>query len=139
MKNVTKILMTLGLVLILGLYFNSSELNAQDYGKKVYRGFVDLNNDGINDNALDFDGDGIPNCMDPDCARLQNRTQNQYGFMYRYNYKNNFSHANSFGYGPGNGMGNNGIGPKDGTGYGPGSGTGICDGTGPKGKRGGRR
>jgi hypothetical protein len=45
-------------------------------------------------------------------------------------------------YGPGNSTGNSGIGPKDGTGYGTqsgtGSGTGNCDGTGPKGKRGGR-
>ncbi len=42
-------------------------------------------------------------------------------------------------YGPGNGTGNNGVGPKDGTGYGSGNGTGTCDGTGPKGNRGGRK
>ncbi|TCD47334.1 hypothetical protein [Chlorobium sp. N1] len=29
-------------------------------------GFVDLNGDGINDNALDADGDGVPNGQDAD-------------------------------------------------------------------------
>jgi hypothetical protein len=29
-------------------------------------GFIDLNNDGINDNAPDSDNDGIPNCIDSD-------------------------------------------------------------------------
>jgi hypothetical protein len=45
------------------------------------------------------------------------------------------------GKGPGNGTGNQGVGPKDGTGYGAGTGngTGTCDGTGPKGNRGGRK
>jgi type II secretory pathway pseudopilin PulG len=45
------------------------------------------------------------------------------------------------GKGPGNGTGNQGVGPKDGTGYGAGTGNGIgtCDGTGPKGNRGGRK
>lgn len=28
--------------------------------------FVDKNGDGYNDNAPDADGDGIPNCLDPD-------------------------------------------------------------------------
>lgn len=28
--------------------------------------FVDKNGDGYNDNAPDTDGDGIPNCLDPD-------------------------------------------------------------------------
>ncbi len=49
------------------------------------------------------------------------------------------------GHGPGNGTGNMGVGPKDGTGYGAkangvtGNGTGVCDGTGPKGYRGGKK
>jgi hypothetical protein len=30
------------------------------------RFFVDKNGDGYNDNAPDHDGDGIPNCIDPD-------------------------------------------------------------------------
>ncbi len=135
MKNVVKILMTSGIVLILGLYLNSSELNAQSNVNKTGKGFIDLNNDGINDNAIDSDGDGIPNCVDPDFVRAQRRSANQYSFWYRHNYKFNTAHGN--GYGPGNGSGHSGIGPRNGTGFGPGSGT--CDGTGPKGRRGGRR
>lgn len=33
--------------------------------------FVDENGDGVNDLARDADGDGIPNCQDPDWARPQ--------------------------------------------------------------------
>lgn len=33
------------------------------------RFFVDKNGDGYNDNAPDDDGDGIPNCLDPDYKR----------------------------------------------------------------------
>ncbi len=138
MKNIAKILMTSAIVLILGLYLNSSELYAQKIDKKPGKGFIDLNNDGINDNAIDSDGDGIPNCIDPDVVRQQNRNGSQYSFWYRYNYKQGFKHG--YGYGPGDGTGNSGVGPRDGTGFGPGQGTGTCDGTGPKGKqRGGRR
>jgi len=137
MKNVVKILMASGMVLILGLYLNSSELNAQNNLNKPGKGFIDLNNDGINDNAIDSDGDGIPNCIDPDFVGVQRRSSNQYSFWYRHNYKFNAAHGN--GYGPGNGSGHSGIGPRNGTGFGSGSGSGACDGTGPKGRRGGRR
>jgi hypothetical protein len=140
MKNVVKILMTSGMVLILGLYLNSSELNAQNKVNKTGKGYIDLNNDGINDNAIDSDGDGVPNCVDPDFVRAQKRSSNHYSFWYRYNYKYNQARGNGNGFGPGDGTGHSGIGPRDGTGYGPGAGTGVCDGTGPKGKqRGGRR
>jgi hypothetical protein len=140
MKNIVKILMTSGMILILGLYLNSSELNAQNKQTKTGKGYIDLNNDGINDNAIDSDGDGVPNCVDPDFVRAQKRSANHYSFWYRYNYKYNNAHANGNGFGPGDGTGHSGIGPRDGTGYGPGAGTGVCDGTGPKGKqRGGRR
>lgn len=37
-------------------------------------GFVDLNGDGINDNAPDADGDGIPNGQDPDYIAPQDGT-----------------------------------------------------------------
>ena len=137
MKNIMKILMTSGMVLIFGLYLNSSELNAQNTVKKTGKGFIDLNNDGINDRALDFDGDGVPNCIDTYFVKAQTRSGNQNSFTYRHNFKNSYKNGN--GYGPGNGTGHSGIGPHDGTGYGPGSGTGLCDGSGPKGKRGGRR
>ncbi len=105
-------------------------------GNNGTKGFIDLNGDGINDNAIDSDGDGIPNGQDPDFVRPQDGTGRKM--------MNGKINQNKFGgnkYGPGNGTGNSGIGPKDGTGYGTkyGAGTGNCDGTGPKGKRGGRR
>lgn len=36
--------------------------------------FIDENGDGINDAAKDADGDGIPNCQDPDWVRPQDGT-----------------------------------------------------------------
>ncbi len=42
-------------------------------------GFVDLNGDGINDNAPDADGDGIPNGQDPDYVRAQDGTGSRNG------------------------------------------------------------
>ena len=112
----------------------------EDYtGSKVRKngkGFVDLNGDGINDNAFDSDGDGIPNGKDPDFVKPEDGTgqKNMKG-------KNNQNKSGGNKYGPGNGTGNNGVGPKDGTGNGSGNGTGTgtCDGTGPKGNRGGRK
>jgi hypothetical protein len=38
-------------------------------GRQATRAFVDMNGDGFADNAPDFDGDGIPNGMDPDYVR----------------------------------------------------------------------
>ncbi|NWF88730.1 MAG: hypothetical protein HXY50_04620 [Ignavibacteriaceae bacterium] len=132
---------------VLFVAFYASSLLAQEEPNKVknqYKtqlngikhgaGFVDLNGDGFNDNAPDIDGDGIPNGQDPDYVRSQNGTGQKK--MYGRNLQTTFG-GNK--YGPGNGKGNSGIGPKDGTGNGSGNGTGSCDGTGPKGNRGGRR
>jgi hypothetical protein len=73
-------------------------------------------------NFVDADGDGV--C---DNAGTKAGMQNKHGK----------------GKGPGDGTGNKGVGPKDGTGYGAGkgtgTGTGTCDGTGPKGYRGGKK
>lgn len=33
--------------------------------------FVDKDGDGYNDNAPDHDGDGVPNCLDPDWRKLK--------------------------------------------------------------------
>lgn len=100
------------------------------------KGFIDLDGDGFNDNAYDDDGDGIPNGQDPDFVRPQDGSGKK--FMSGNKSQNKFG-GNK--YGPGNGTGNQGIGPKDGSGNGPGTGTGSgdCDGTGPKGNRGGRK
>jgi hypothetical protein len=106
-------------------------------GNNGSKGFVDLNGDGLNDNAFDSDGDGIPNGKDPDFVKPQDGTgqKNMKG-------KNTQSKFGGNKYGSSNGTGT-GIGPKDGTGNGSGSGsgtgTGNCDGTGPKGNRGGRK
>jgi hypothetical protein len=73
-------------------------------------------------NFVDADGDGI--C---DNFKANSGTQGKRGM----------------GKGQGNGMGKKGVGSKDGTGYGAGkgtgTGTGVCDGTGPKGYRGGKQ
>jgi len=73
-------------------------------------------------NFIDADGDGV--C---DNFAAKSAVQGKHGK----------------GKGPGNGTGNQGVGPKDGTGYGAGkgtgTGTGTCDGTGPKGYRGGSK
>ncbi|NWF49623.1 MAG: hypothetical protein HXY49_03690 [Ignavibacteriaceae bacterium] len=106
----------------------------EDYaGTKIRnngRGFVDLNGDGLNDNAFDSDGDGIPNGKDSDFIKPEDGTGRK-----NMNGKNNHNNSGEKKYGPGNGNGNNSLGPK----YGNGTGTGTCDGTGPKGNRGGRR
>jgi hypothetical protein len=101
---------------------------------KITKGFEDLNGDGINDNAVDSDGDGIPNGKDPDYKKPLDGSGNKY-----MNGNGNQKRTGKGGFGPGDGTGT-GVGPKDGTGFGSGSGTGTgqCDGTGPKG-RGGKK
>lgn len=44
------------------------------------KNFVDLNGDGINDNAPDHDGDGIPNGLDPDWVK---NAQDGTGYQHR--------------------------------------------------------
>ncbi len=46
---------------------------------KSRNAFVDANGDGINDNALDADGDGVPNGQDPDYVKPQDGTGQQRG------------------------------------------------------------
>ncbi len=139
MNSIAKFFLVFTAAFLLGIFFTSSEtFGQQGTGKKASKGFVDANGDGINDNAIDSDGDGIINCLDPDYARPMDGTG-------RKLMKGNASKLGKGGFGPANGTGNNGVGPKDGTGYGAitstGTGTGICDGTGPKGnaRRGGRK
>lgn len=164
MKTLSKFFVILTVVLSFGLYLNNSSTFAQQTKcSNPQKGFIDLNGDGINDNAIDSDGDGIPNGQDPDYVRPQDGTGQK--FMHQNKFKalnqNKFKYmmqwkGNGFGksvsnqlkgagnklgnnWGPGDGTGNNHIGPQDGTGYGSGAGSGICDGTGPNGKkRGGR-
>jgi hypothetical protein len=44
---------------------NKKEVEAKNQAGQG-KHFVDKNGDGFNDNAPDDDGDGIPNCIDPD-------------------------------------------------------------------------
>jgi hypothetical protein len=86
----------------------------EDYvGRGTGKGFVDEDGDGINDNAPDHDGDGIPNGQDPDYTGAQNRKANK------------------------NKGGVQGSAAENATNVQKGQGTGQCDGTGPKGPRGG--
>lgn len=68
--------------------------------------FVDENGDGVCDNWVDADDDGINDNCGNDGP----------GNHYRY------GSQEGKGYGPGDGTGHKGMGPRDGTGYGPGNG-----------------
>jgi hypothetical protein len=134
MKTLSKLSMIFGAILVIAL---SVEVSAQQQNQnqnqninQYSKGFVDVNGDGINDKATDSDGDGIPNCQDPDFVRPQDGSGSK--FMKGNIYKNSTGKG---GYGPGDGTGNSGVGPRDGTGNGPGGTSGNCDGTGPKGNR----
>ena len=83
--------------------------------EKPLKKFVDVDGDGINDNAANSEGDE---------NALKQATK-----------KGNVNKFDGNKYGPGDGTGNDGIGPKDGTGYGPGTETGSASGT----KRGSRK
>lgn len=118
------------------------------------KGFVDENGDGINDNAKDTDGDGIPNGQDPDYER-QNpmKGKGRMGFIDEDGDGINDLALDDDGDGIPNCQDPDYARPQDGNGqkFGQGRGsmsgnlggtTGDCDGTGPKGKtgrRGGRR
>ncbi len=119
--------------------------NAQDNGPGGGDGagmcrFIDEDGDGFNDLAPDADGDGIPDGLDPDYVKPEDRTglMNRWAHKYselfrRYLGDDFFAAMVSMGgnhYGPGDGMGT-GEGPLDGTGFGPGMSAGDSPGRGP--------
>lgn len=59
-------------ILVMGV----ATLNAQGQGQRMGGGFVDVNGDGVNDNAADLDGDGIPNGLDDDFVQNSGTGQN---------------------------------------------------------------
>lgn len=129
--------------------------------------FEDKNGDGVNDNAPDVDGDGVPNGQDPDYTGAKNRAGNgKGGFIDENGDGINDNAEDRDGDGIPNGQDTDFIQPKDGTGekhqfgdgtqkqtnagkksIGPKQGSGSsttqtnCDGTGPKGttKRSGKK
>jgi hypothetical protein len=118
-------------------------VQAQGQGSgRADRGFVDRNGDGVNDNARDADGDGIPNGQDPDYERMNPmRGNGQMGFVDEDGDGINDRCLDEDGDGIPNGRDPDYVPPMDGTGRkfrhghgrgGPGAGGG-CDGTGPKG------
>lgn len=132
MKHTIKLLASLLTLFALVFLFTASDTNAQTAKDgKGTKGFIDLNGDGINDNAIDSDGDGIPNGKDPDYVKPQDGTG-------RKMMNGKTAKSGKGGFGPGDGTGNKSVGPRDGSGYGPGTATRNCDGTGPKGNLGRR-
>jgi hypothetical protein len=126
MKRILSLATAFALVALFS-FIATNEANAQTTGAPFGKG--QFHSYG----PFDSDGDGIPNCDDPDFVKPQDGTGRQFG---KSNGGSKFMNGKRGGYGPGDGTGNNGIGPRDGSGYGPGNGTGtgVCDGTGPKGK-----
>ncbi len=142
---IAAVLMTAGLVATPMVQAQSGQ-NGDDPIQHSWH-FVDGNGDGLNDNAPDFDGDGIPNGMDEDYQpQGMGNGYRAGGFVdadgdgindRMFNARRGPHTGNSrMGYGPGNGAGYGFSGPQDGSGYGPGGASGDCDGTGPKGFRG---
>jgi hypothetical protein len=119
MKRLINTVLALSVIAAIGLAQNASKGQAGSADKVQTQNVMKAQRGA---NFVDADGDGI--C---DNFKAKSGVQAKQGK----------------GHGPGNGMGNKGAGPKDGTGYGAGkgtgNGTGTCDGTGPKGYRGGNK
>ena len=71
MKNSTRLL----ILLVAGLFMFSTAVYAGNDAPRT--GFVDLNGDGINDNAKDDDADGIPNSLDADFLKSEDGSNSQ--------------------------------------------------------------
>jgi len=93
-----KVLTVIGIVLIVGASFGFSYQNTDNQNGKILQlkenqtanrfRFIDENGDGISDNYRDFDGDGIPNCQDPDWNRPYNGQGYQKGEQGKMNMQN---------------------------------------------------
>ncbi|MCF8373866.1 MAG: hypothetical protein K9H64_19745 [Bacteroidales bacterium] len=157
MKNVVKIL-TVVAILLSGNLVAQDSLQIKKQNKFQYQkqsmaagqattksGFIDLNGDGFNDNALDADGDGIPNGQDADYTGAKARKgHGAKGFVDLDGDGINDNALDADGDGIPNGQDPDFVKPLDGSGAGhgygngqgggngsgSGSGTGVCDGTG---------
>jgi hypothetical protein len=99
------------------------ESYSQDANKQQGKAVVQQPTQGVG--MFDDDGDGIPNCQDPDYTRPRDGTGKKLGRM------NNGGRGGA-GTASCMGSGSRGMGPRDGSG--PRGQMGLCDGTGPKGK-----
>ena len=93
--------------------------------------FVDENGDGINDLLRDSDGDGVPNCQDPDWAPPRDGSGYHGGNGNGGGGPRGFLGSRAGFRGAGRGMSRGAFRGARG-----GFGTGVCDGTGPKGNTG---
>ena len=135
MKRILSLLALAAFALSLTVINTESSL-AQ--GKPANKGFVDANADGINDNAMDDDGDGIPNGKDPDWTGTRLNTNGR-GFVDANGDGINDNAPDADGDGipngqdpdfqPGTGTGSPAGRALRGSGKG-GTGTGVCTGTG---------
>jgi hypothetical protein len=129
-------------------YRQQSKSMAQTAVKQA--GFLDEDGDGLNDNAPDADGDGIPNGQDADyTGQKARRGAKAKGFVDADGDGINDNALDADGDGIPNGQDEDFVRPQDGSGAmngkrmgsgqanggGAGTGTGECDETGPKGKR----
>lgn len=148
MKRILSLAALLAFALTLTIVSTDS---ASAQGKPTNKGFVDVNGDGFNDNAMDDDGDGIPNGQDADYTGTPSGNGRGFADADGDGINDNAPDADGDGipngqdpdFESGTGMGSpagkafRGSGEGGGTGTGTGTGTGDCDGTGPKGN--GRR
>ncbi len=81
MKTRTILITLLTALFITGLAVGFASADVKGFGNQS-KGFVDANGDGINENALDADGDGIPNGKDLDYTGAKTRNgDNSKGFV----------------------------------------------------------
>lgn len=138
----TIIRFSLMFMLAAGLVFIMAPTASAQTSQGDGKGFIDVDGDGLNDNARDDDGDGIPNGQDDDylppqdgsgaqnnmAMQKKNKGETQEAFRNRiqtFQRTGTMSQVQTRTKGKGNGDGS-----------GSANGGGDCDGTGPKGKSG---
>jgi hypothetical protein len=119
MKRIISSILALAVVMLFAAW-TQADAYAQEAGKAQGKGGMQQQQ-GVG--MFDDDGDGIPNCDDPDYTRPKDGTGKKLGRM------NQGGKGNGGNQGLGQGKG---MGPRDGSG--PRGQLGTCDGTGPKGK-----
>lgn len=116
MKVLSILTASLTILFLFGLVASFINAEAKIWGKPR-NPFIDANGDGINDNALDTDGDGIPNGKDPDYTGAKARKgNNSKGFVDANGDGINDNALDDDGDGIPNGKDSDYVKPNDGTG-----------------------